>query len=488
MMKTKQKSILLIMVDEQPVFFLEAYGHPFVQTPAVSKLANQGMLFDSAYCCSPICAPCRSSMMTSRYIHDIEVWDNASPLRGDWPTFAHDFRAAGYKTILCGKMHFVGPDQMHGFTERWVPDIYPATFDWSRSNRHEVARNNGGQNRTCVEQAGPGYSEDMDYDKLVLKKTVEKLPQLLKESDENPFLLIVSFTGPHFPFKAPEEFWKLYNDEEIELPRAPEENSSPEHEYIKWVKRMGSFEKPVSDEACRAARQAILARTTMVDSYMETILDMANDSRAIDNLYIAYTSDHGDMMGEHGLWYKNVAYEWSSRVPLIIKGPDIQIRRSKETVSLIDIGPTLADLAQIPLLEIPRAGRSFANLLRGERGDEEGRAIIENYGEGIKRGVRTIVKGRYKLNASFGTIPELFDLEADPDEWHNRAEDSEYQDIRKKLEDELYSDWGNPEEHDEKCWQSEERRLAILTSLKNGPALDWLPSWKKMMELNSFTG
>ena len=197
---------------------------------------------------------------------------------------------------------------------------------------------------------------------------------------------------------------------------------------------------------------------------------------------MAYTCDHGDMMGEHGLWYKNVAFEWSSRVPLMVAGPDIRPRRTGETVSLVDLGPTLIELAGIPSLDYPRDGRSLAPLLLGQREEATGRAIIENYGEGMRRGVRTIVEGQYKLSVAHGTAPELFDLETDPDEWHNRADDPAYRDIRLRLEQALYADWGNPEEHDEKRWQSEERRLAILESLKEGPPLDWLPSWRDMTQ------
>jgi choline-sulfatase len=191
-------NLVVFMTDEQPAFMTGCYGDPIARTPTMDWLASRGTTFDSAYCASPICCPCRAAMVTSRHVHTIEVWDNASPLRADWPTFAHTFRAAGYRTVLCGKMHFVGPDQLHGFEERWVSDIYPASFEWTRSNRQGAAVNDGAQNIHSVNEAGPGETEDMLYDELVVERATAGLPSLLR--DRRPFLLVISLTGPHYPF------------------------------------------------------------------------------------------------------------------------------------------------------------------------------------------------------------------------------------------------------------------------------------------------
>ena len=136
MSDSRRPNILLLMSDSHPVFLTGCYGHPHARTPSLDALAARGAVFDAAYCPSPICAPSRAAMLTGRHVHTVEAWDNASPLRSDWPTFAHSFSAAGYHTVLCGKMHFVGADQLHGFDERWTQDIYPTTFDWTRSNRN----------------------------------------------------------------------------------------------------------------------------------------------------------------------------------------------------------------------------------------------------------------------------------------------------------------------------------------------------------------
>jgi len=462
-------NILLILGDEHPAPMTGCYGHRSVQSPHIDSLAARGLTFDAMYCSSPICAPSRASFMTSQHVHTIGVWDNAAPLNCDWPTFAHSFSAAGYRTILAGKMHFVGPDQLHGFDERWTQDVYPATMDWTRSNREAAAINDGGQTIRTVEAAGMGRSIDMEYDEEVIFRTEYGLRRIARQPEHPPFLLCASFTGPHFPFKAPEAYWNRYADEDIDLPDIPDDYLERENTYVKWLRRMGHQHEKVSDEICRKARRAILARITMIDDYIGRILALLKETGLDENTIVVYASDHGDMMGEHGLWYKNAAYDWSSRVPFIVSGPDIPHVRVAEVTSLLDLGPTLCGLAGVPQLFTRHAGRDLSGLIRGERAAGEGLAIMENYGEGVWRGWRMVRKGKYKLTYVPGHDPDLFDLEADPDEWQNLAQDPAYADIRAELEAIALDDW-DPDVCDEARWQSEERRLAIL---KAGQQLDW---------------
>lgn len=477
----EKPNVIVLMGDEHPVFYAGCYGSDVVRTPTMDALAARGAIFDSAYCASPICAPCRAAMMTSRYVHEVEVWDNASPLRSDWPTFAHDFAAAGYRSILCGKMHFVGPDQHHGFTERWMPDVYPATFEWTRSNRAAAAINDGGQTIRTVLDAGEGWSQDMDYDELVCTRAEVGLRRAFASGNE-PLMAVVSFTSPHFPFKAPERYYDLYRDADIPLPVIPEDYREREHEYVAGVRRMISLDDPVSDERCREARRTIMARTTMLDDYLARVMAVVEESGRLEDTYVVYCADHGDMLGEHNLWFKNTSYEWSARVPFIVTGPGVAPRRLSETIGLHDLGPTIAGLAGIEQLDYPRVGRDVSGLLRAERPEETGEAIVENYGEGIWRGVRTIVRGTWKLTTCAGAEPELFNLDEDPGEWENRAYDPACSEIRAELEGALHASWGDPEALDERRWQSEERRLAILASYarRGEPLPQWKVPWDRM--------
>jgi choline-sulfatase len=182
------------------------------------------------------------------------------------------------------------------------------------------------------------------------------------------------------------------------------------------------------------------------------------------------------MLGEHGLWFKNVSYEWSARVPLIFSGPDIPAHRTDEPVGLLDFYETLPSLAGISPAYSVNDGRDFSSLIRKERGeDPNAYAIMENYGEGMWRGMRMIRKGKLKLNYVSGVQGELFDLEKDPGEWENKIDDPEYSEQRKEMEEIVCRDWDR-ERLDETRWQSEERRKAIVDSMK-GRSPGWqLPS------------
>jgi choline-sulfatase len=204
----------------------------------------------------------------------------------------------------------------------------------------------------------------------------------------------------------------------------------------------------------------------MLDDYLGRILGQLEDSGMADDTIVIYTSDHGDMMGEHGLWFKCSAYEWSSRVPLMISGPGIPSARSSEPVSLLDLGPTLCSLAGVEQVYPVSDGRDLAPLARGERRDPEGDAIVEYYGDGTWRGWRTIRRGDLKLTYAPGYEPLMFDLGKDPDEWNDVAGDPGYAGAREDLMERILRGW-NPEDCDERRYQSEERRLAILKS--HGP-------------------
>jgi len=454
-------NVLIIMADEHPYFLAGCYGNKLIKTPNIDKLAQVGVVFDAAYCGSPISAPSRASMMTGRHVHNHEVWDNAAPLRSDWPTFAHSFSSAGYNTILSGKMHFVGPDQLHGFSERWTQDIYPATFDWSHSNRDSVYVNTG-QNIDRVWEAGPGRSPDMDYDEEVLFRTKYGLRLMTRMKHTNPFMMCVSFTGPHYPFKAPKKYWDLYSDKDINLPNLPPGFMNKESIDLQWARKMGKFESLVPDSILKKARHAVMARTTMIDDYVGEIVALLKELGQFDNTIIIYTSDHGEMFGEHGLWYKNTALEPSARVPLIVSGKQIPAnRRISEPVSLLDIGPTLCGLSGINMIYPVTDGRDISDLVLNKRPSGKGLAIMEHYGEGAKRGYRMVRQGNYKLIYVPGEDVVLYNVENDPGEWNNLGADPKYKKIVTELKGIALNDWEDYKRYDEMRYESEERRMSI---------------------------
>ncbi|MBJ7467388.1 MAG: sulfatase-like hydrolase/transferase, partial [Rhodoferax sp.] len=187
-MKHVQPNILLVMADQLAVPTLPFHGHPLVQTPHLSRLAAQGVVFDSAYCNFPICAPSRVSMLTGRLPHAVGAYDNAAEFPSATPTMAHYLQHAGYRTILCGKMHFIGADQLHGFDERLTTDIYPADFAWTPDWRKGPAYRPTGVSMRPVLEAGPCVrSMQIDYDDEVEYKGAQCLYDLARSPQDKPF-------------------------------------------------------------------------------------------------------------------------------------------------------------------------------------------------------------------------------------------------------------------------------------------------------------
>ena len=203
-MTAKAPNILLVMADQLAPAFLPIHGHPLVRAPSLAALARDGVVFDSAYCNSPLCSPSRAVFMTGRLPSRTRVYDNAAEFSADIPTFAHHLRLRGYRTILSGKMHFCGPDQMHGFEERLTTDIYPADYGWTPDWDHPEERPSWYHNMSSVTQAGLCVrTNQLDFDDEVAFASERALYDIARDRDARPFLLVASFTHPHDPFAIP---------------------------------------------------------------------------------------------------------------------------------------------------------------------------------------------------------------------------------------------------------------------------------------------
>jgi len=283
-----------------------------------------------------------------------------------------------------------------------------------------------------------------------------------RPEEASPFMMAVNFIGPHYPFVAPRKYYDMYSDSDIDLPHLPDGFMDNESDHLQWVREHGRFQELVPDSIVIKARRAIKARTTMIDEYIGEIIEVLKEVGMYENTIIIYTSDHGDAMGERGLWFKNTALDPSAKVPLIFSGPGIpKNRRTSEVVSLMDFGPTLTSLAGIEMIYPLTDGRDFSDLVLGKRESEEGLAIMEHYGEGAKRGYRMVRKGRYKLIYVPGGDMDLYDMENDPGEWNDLSEKKEYQPILKELIEIVLDRWTDHDLYDERRFQSEERRLSI---------------------------
>ena len=482
---SKQPNILVIMVDELAPQFMPDYGHDVVQTPNISRLAARGTVFDNAYTSSPLCAPARASFMTGKLCPEINAYDNGAELPASVPTVAHFLRSLGYQTSLIGKMHFIGPDQLHGFEERLTTDIYPANFSWTANwNASLNEPSPAGATVRPVLEAGPCIrSMQMDYDDEVSNKSVQKLYDLARNGEsDKPFFVVSSFTHPHPPFTIQQKYWDMYDHDEIDLPRIDEiplEQKDAGSQYLYFSHQYNSY--PINEEDVRNARHAYYSMISYTDALIGRLLDTLEETGLDDNTVVVFVSDHGEMLGERGMWYKMSMFEHSVRVPMIFSGTGIARRRDGDNTSLIDIVPTLIELAggKVEDMPVKLAGRSLKRAVTGDcsgtrGGDGEGAAVVSDFSAGGAPGpVRMVKQGSYKLILTYGYEPLLFNLQEDPQELNNLAEDPTHAKTLAHLQAIALQNY-DPGEYDARIRQSQRERI-FLRGLSEESETD--PNW-----------
>ena len=325
--------------------------------------------------------------MTGRLPSRTRVYDNAAEFSADIPTFAHYLRLRGYHTILSGKMHFCGPDQMHGFEERLTTDIYPADYGWTPDWDHPEERPSWYHNMSSVTQAGLCVrTNQLDFDDEVAFASERALFDIARDGNTRPFLLVASFTHPHDPFAIPQKYWSLYRDEDIDMPGPPVPPAAldPHSKRLRHVCAMDA--EPVTADQVRAARHAYYGSIAYVDDNLGRLMQTLRATGLADDTIVVFTSDHGEMLGERGLWYKMSYFEGAARVPLVIANARrFKPARVGASVSLVDLLPTFVDLAG-----------GDANALAGAI---DGRSLLRpsQWREGPRRGDRRISRrGRYR--------------------------------------------------------------------------------------------
>lgn len=442
-MPAKKPNFVIFMLDQLAPQFMPTYGHKLVQMPAMQAFADKSVVFDAAYCNYPLCAPARYSFMAGRLPSKIGAWDNAAEFMAEIPTFAHHLSAMGYDTTLSGKMHFCGPDQLHGFHRRLTTDVYPSDFAWVPNWDQPEAKLDWFHNMDVVHQAGIcTRSAYLDFDDEVVFQAKRHLFDLARKGDDQPFCLVVSLISPHDPYLARREHWDRYRHDDIDMPLL-KAGSVPLDPHTQRISNgIGMLDPAPTEDAIRNARHAYYGSVSYIDERFADLMQALNESGFADNTVTIVTGDHGDMLGERGLWFKMNWYENSARIPMIVNGPGIRPARVKAAVSQIDILPTLLDLASqgAPLHEeVITDGRSLVPHLTGNKGHDE--VIGEYMGEGAKAPGIMIRRGRYKYVHFQSDPDQLYDLETDPLEVKNLAAAPEHADRVAGLRQEIAKGW-----------------------------------------------
>jgi choline-sulfatase len=462
----RKPNILMVMADQLSAPVLPFHGNTAVKAPHLQALAARSAVFDNAYCNFPLCAPARFSLLAGQFATRIGAFDNACEFQAATPTMAHYLAREGYKTILAGKMHFVGPDQKHGFEERLTTDIYPADFGWAADwEEGEFSFYSPGHNLSTVDESGSCFrSLQLDYDEEVEAKAIQRLYDLAREGEaEQPFFMCVSYTHPHPPYHILPEYLDRYDPAEINLPIVGDMPMAARDKLSQWVQYSHGLDKQgATDEQVRRARHAYYAMVSYIDDKVGHLLQTLERTGFDDNTIVVFTSDHGDMLGERGMWFKRVFFDWSAKVPLLVAPPSGQRqRRIAQPVSHVDLLPTLLDFATggkpVDWVE-PIDGRSLVPLVAS--GDEAGspEAFVEYTAEGVTGPCCMLRRGRYKYVYTHGHPDLLFDMEADPNELRNIA--SSEPAVLGQMKQSVLARW-NPEDITRQVLASQARRKFI---------------------------
>jgi choline-sulfatase len=463
-------NLLFICSDQHSRKVFGAYGNGVVKTPHLDALAARGTLFRNAYTTTPICVPARASLATGRFAHTLDSWDNATPYIGpEAPSWGHRLTESGHRVTTIGKLHYRAPEDPTGFPDQRLPmhvikgggDPYGLLRDAMPplpSMKQQVLK------------AAPGESEYTRYDRAVCAEAVrylhEDAPAYAKETDK-PWAAFVSFVHPHFPLIVPAQYYSLYPPDSLPMPVSWRTEDWPHHPAIDWKRWVQALDvDPIDEGAIRRALAAYYGMVTFLDAQIGQVLAALKESGQEEHTRIIYTSDHGDMMGEHGLWFKSVMYEASVGVPMVVAGPDVPAGKVSGTnVSLVDCFPSVLEAVGASPSEhdADLPGTSLFKLAQNDE-DAERAVFSEYHAIYSSSGTFMVRVGRHKYVKYADSTghkhypPQLFDIETDPDELHDLGIDPAYAGVRAACESAL-QEICDPLEVDRRARASQDRRI-----------------------------
>ncbi len=460
----KRPNILVICSDEHHPHLTSYAGNPYIKTPNLDKLAERGTVFSRAYCTCPVCTPSRMSFITGKYVNQIDNWFIGVPLSREEMTWARRLNEAGIPSAMIGKMDFCGEYQDGGFGEYKIIEKRGAYAQYPRTSPL-LSRLNGyvrkdkrehiihsGIREDIVTDGKNGHDDRLgfyDHDRIITQWACEYLREKARKKEESPWCLYVGLLYPHWPYKVPEKYFNLYYPDHVEMPYDFCIPSNPKlHPEVALFQKAQDLTGLTEDDF-RRTLAAYYGMVTCMDEMVGRILKELEDGGMIDNTYIIYTSDHGDSLGEHGLFYKQCSYEGSAGVPLIFAGPDIPAGKTVDVpVSLIDLYPTVLDCVGLKK-EDDRPGISWKNAVKG---NFEGRELIfcEFHGNFFRKDWFMLANKKYKYTYYTDARPSLFDMENDPHEQKDLALKDEYKPLLDWFETELRK-IVNPEEVSERA-------------------------------------
>lgn len=427
-------NMLVIMSDEHQARAMGCAGHPFVQTPHLDALAARGTRFSNAYTPSPICVPARASFATGLYPHQTRLWDNAMPYDGSIRGWGHALQDIRVPVESIGKLHYRAEEDPAGFDVEHIPMMVADGVGMVWASIRKEDERISGSGRMLGEYIGPGSSKYTDYDGAVVERTQRWIAD--RANDVQPWCLYVGFVAPHFPLVVPQDYFDLYPPENLPPVKLHPDDGYPRHPWIeKQNAFMDSEAKFVNPNERLAAMAAYYGLCSWLDQNVGKIIGALNDAGLMETTTVVYTSDHGDNVGARGLWGKSNMYEESAAIPMIMAGPNVPFGVCDTPVSLVDLSMTIARHFGTDFNAAEGADDLCAIL---DRPTDNKRAVFSEYhAAGAVSGAFMLRKGKWKLIHYVGFSDELFDLDRDPEELENRANDPTYSSVLEDLHTEL---------------------------------------------------
>lgn len=459
------QNVLILLSDQHRRDALGCAGHRHAETPALDQLAARGTLFSRAYCNAPICVPSRASLATGLHIHEIPSWDNADPYHGQRTSFMHRARDGGVETVSIGKLHFRSVDDDNGFGREIDPmHVVGGTGTFTSLLRDPIPRITAASD--MLKRAGPGDTSYGDYDARIRDHAVQWLGH--RDADAPPFLLFVSFVNPHPPYVAPQALFDHYMAMDLAVPEASVLAAPPREPGLAGLRTYFDIDgAQLSQAQIKAVAAAYYANVTALDRNIGAVLEALAAAGLQDTTTVIYASDHGESLGDQGLYGKCSLFEQSMGVPMILAGPDVPAGAVRDVpVQLLDIYPTVIDtLGLAPAdADAHRSGTSLVAM--ATEGHPWRNVLAQQHCAGVSSGVFGLSDGRWKYIFALDAPPMLFDLQADPEEIHNLARETRYAAKRKRLHDTLCTIL-DPAHVDAMCKQSQLARLAAAGGRDN---------------------
>lgn len=438
---TKKPNILFILSDQHSPHVAGWEGNQAVETPRLDKLAAEGISMTNMYCQNPLCVPSRASLITGQYSKTTGIYDNMHIMQANITTLPRTLSKSGYKTCLIGKSHFNG-EQYHGYQQRPYGDLYGQGHQPDPKRLPEFGINGLGD---VLGNSGPSEMPiELTQTELCVKEACKWLQLHKSGGSDQPFMLSVHFDKPHFPIKPPKRFFDKYKGR-LKLPAVNENLMETGNEFIREGiahNETGHHYGRDFDVQLRAL-EAYYGCVEWVDDAAGRIIDVLDYLGYKEDTIVIYSSDHGEMGGEHGTWQKTLFYEASARVPMIMRWPDVIDAGtvSDDIAGLIDMFPTICDAAGI---EIPKTCEGISLIPHLKDGSAIPRKGIFSESAVLRAThisgcmYRT---GNHKYCYYIDGSEELYDLSVDLDELNNLAGETSHKDIVAKYRETVKNFW-----------------------------------------------